>query len=102
MRGAGGRDDAFGAGAPPVLPGRGPGLCLQRGQGGAHVQGHPRDDWCDEDSGRIGDLAEHPGSGWALRGLLRALEAQRKPVGELKAQLGVSFAAADPALTAAR
>jgi hypothetical protein len=37
-----------------------------------------------------------------LRGLLRALEAQRKPVGELKAQLGVSFAAADPALTAAR
>ncbi|MEO6277063.1 hypothetical protein [Roseateles sp.] len=46
-------------------------------------------------------LAEHPTSGWALRGLLQSLQAQGKPAAELagvQAQLAASFAAADAAL----
>lgn len=47
------------------------------------------------------DLAEHPSSGWALRGLLQSLQAQGRPAAELavvKTQLATSFAAADASL----
>ncbi|WP_422014302.1 hypothetical protein [Roseateles sp.] len=57
--------------------------------------------WTDAEQSFRTDLAEHPTSGWALRGLLQSLQAQRKPAAELaglKTQLAASFAAADPAL----
>lgn len=57
--------------------------------------------WAQAEASFRADLAEHPSSGWALRGLLRSLQAQGKPAAELasvKAQLAASFAAADEAL----
>lgn len=58
--------------------------------------------WAQAEASFRADLAERPSSGWALRGLLRSLQAQHKPAEEVKAQLAASFAAADTALTAAR
>jgi len=55
-----------------------------------------------ERSYRLG-LAEQPGSGWALRGLVQALEAQgrKADAAEFRAQLDRSWARASPALRAA-
>jgi hypothetical protein len=57
--------------------------------------------WAEAEQSFRTDLADHPTSGWALRGLLQSLQAQGKPSAELagvKTQLAASFAAADPAL----
>ncbi|RZL36728.1 MAG: hypothetical protein EOP35_10355 [Rubrivivax sp.] len=57
--------------------------------------------WGDAERSFRTDLAEHPTSGWALRGLLRSLQAQGRPEAELagvRTQLAASFAAADAAL----
>lgn len=57
--------------------------------------------WAEAEASFRADLAEHPISGWALRGLLQSLQAQRKPAAELaavKAQLATSFGGADAAL----
>jgi hypothetical protein len=57
--------------------------------------------WAEAEQSFRTDLADHPTSGWALRGLLQSLQAQGKPSAELagvKTQLATSFAAADPAL----
>jgi tetratricopeptide (TPR) repeat protein len=58
--------------------------------------------WAQAEQSFRTDLAEHPHSGWALRGLLQALQAlqaQGRPSTELapvKTALASSFAAADP------
>ncbi|MBI3347666.1 MAG: hypothetical protein HY020_10705, partial [Burkholderiales bacterium] len=57
--------------------------------------------WAQAEQSFRADLGEHPTSGWALRGLLQALQAQRRPPAELavvKTQLAASFALADAAL----
>ena len=61
--------------------------------------------WAQAEQSFRTDLAEHPTSGWALRGLLQALQAQGRPAGELagiQAQLAASFAVADPTLKLSR
>ena len=55
--------------------------------------------WAQAEASFRADLAEHPDSGWALRGLLRSLQAQKRAAAELagvQAALARSFAAADP------
>ena len=57
--------------------------------------------WAQAEQSFRADLAEHPTSGWALRGLLQSLQAQGRPAAELasvQAQLAASFALADAAL----
>ncbi|MDR7267719.1 phosphopantetheinyl transferase (holo-ACP synthase) [Pelomonas saccharophila] len=57
--------------------------------------------WAQAEASFRADLAEHPTSGWALRGLLQSMQAQGRPAAELasvKAQLATSFAAADAVL----
>ncbi len=57
--------------------------------------------WTQAEASFRADLAEHPTSGWALRGLLQSLQAQGKPATEVapvKAQLATSFGGADAAL----
>ncbi|MFG6489529.1 hypothetical protein ACG04R_22820 [Roseateles sp. BYS78W] len=59
--------------------------------------------WAQAEASFRTDLAEHPHSGWALRGLLQSLQAQGKSAAEVaavKTQLAASFAVADPALRA--
>lgn len=61
--------------------------------------------WAQAEQSFRADLAEHPTSGWALRGLLQALQAQGRPAAELagvKTQLAASFAAADASLQPGR
>jgi hypothetical protein len=57
--------------------------------------------WAEAEASFRADLAEHPASGSALRGLPQVLQAQHKPAAEMasvKAQLATSFGGADAAI----
>jgi tetratricopeptide (TPR) repeat protein len=59
--------------------------------------------WADAEQSFRSDLAEHPRSGWALRGLAQALQAQGRDAeaATLRAELARSWAAADASLLGA-
>ncbi|MEP7102623.1 MAG: hypothetical protein ABI781_19075 [Burkholderiales bacterium] len=58
--------------------------------------------WADAEQSFRADLAQHPKSGWALRGLTRALVAQRREAQALRTELMRAWPAADKTLLAAK
>ena len=89
------REDALEANEPPLL-GAGSRLALGDAWGRAGR-------WSEAQTAYRADLAEHPHSGWAWRGLTRALSAAGRPeqAAQARIELGRTWASADPALRAA-